>query len=373
MAGIYIHIPFCKQKCSYCDFHFSTTYASYRERMLNCIARELELRQPEMTGQSVASIYFGGGTPSLLSGGEISRLIEQVRRHNSVESDCEITLEANPDDFDETSTHEWRSAGVNRLSIGIQSFDEQDLRWMNRAHQASDSKKAVLQAQKAGFNNISIDLIYGLPDMDEKRWKKQLQQALDLQIQHISAYCLTVEEKTALHRAVQQKKLQPADPEMQSTHFEMMTHTLEKGGFVQYEVSNFGRQDFFSRHNSSYWQGKPYLGIGPSAHSYDLQNRSWNISNNARYMDAIDSGNLALEIEKLTEKDQFNELLLTGLRTIWGVSLDELDALVALGPEFQIKTDDLLKNGLASLQNKRLVLSKKGLLLADGIASDLFM
>lgn len=340
--------------------------------MLNSMNAELEMRKAELKNQQIESIYFGGGTPSLLVAEELKQFLQTIRNNYSVSGKCEITLEANPDDFDVQKTESWLEAGINRLSIGIQSFDNQDLLWMNRAHRAEEGKKAVLMAQKVGFSNISIDLIYGLPDMDVKRWAKQLSQAIELNVQHLSAYCLTVEEKTALHQAVKQKKIVPAESDMQSLHFDFMLERLTEAGFIQYEVSNFARNSLYSQHNSSYWKGKPYLGIGPSAHSYNLDYRAWNIRNNTQYMSAIEAGTLPLEKEKLSPKDKFNELLLTGLRTIWGVSLIELEKLIPLTFSFTEKLNVLKKEHLLVEQNGQLILTQKGLLLADGIASDLF-
>ena len=373
MAGIYIHIPFCKQKCSYCDFHFSTNYKNYRQQMLDCLEMELSLRKTELESEIIESIYFGGGTPSLLKEEEIRSLLKCVYDHYNIDKNCEISFESNPDDFELDQAKIWRELGINRLSIGIQSFDEQDLKWMNRAHTSAQSKEAVKLAQNAGFDNISIDLIYGLPEMDASRWKKQLNFALDLNIQHLSAYCLTIEDKTALSKAVKLKQIIPAESEMQSLHFEILRQTLLAADFIQYEVSNFALKNHFSQHNSNYWRGKKYVGIGPSAHSYDLVSRSWNISNNTLYIQSINQHLIPQEKEILTNKEKFNELLLTGLRTIWGVSLTELEAIHVLPTSFNKTLNFLIQNLQATIIDQRIILSSEGLLFADGIARDLFL
>jgi oxygen-independent coproporphyrinogen-3 oxidase len=242
MAGIYIHIPFCKQKCTYCDFHFSTSFDSYRIKMLDWMLHELELRKSELKNELIETIYFGGGTPSLLTQEEISSFIQKIRKIHSVCVNVEITLEANPDDIGEESVSSWKKVGVNRLSIGLQSFDDEDLSWMNRAHNSTESLKAVQIAQNAGIINISIDLIYGLPNMNAQRWEKQLEIAIQLNVSHISAYCLTIEEKTVLYKLVQSKKIIPSENEIQAIHFEILQDKLKKAGFIQYEISNFAKE-----------------------------------------------------------------------------------------------------------------------------------
>ena len=372
MAGIYIHIPFCKKKCTYCDFHFSTTFEKYRERMILALQKELILRSKEIN-EKIDTIYFGGGTPSLLTKKELGQFFTLIKENYQLNENLEITLEANPDDISEESVHVWKKLGINRLSIGLQSFDEEDLVWMNRAHTAKESLEAVKIAQQNGIDNLSIDLIYGLPNMDLARWEKQINQALELDVPHISAYCLTVEEKTALHLLVEQKKLIPAENDLQSAHFSLLQEKLKEANFIQYEVSNFGKENFFSQHNSSYWKGKSYLGIGPSAHSFHGNSRSWNISNNTKYMDSLDSDILPSENEILSKKDQFNESLLIGLRTIWGVSLGKLNVFIPLSEQFHQKVKLLIEEEKATLKNDVLVLEEKGLHFADGIAADLFV
>ncbi len=373
MAGIYIHIPFCRQKCTYCDFHFSTSFASYRNKMLDCMLHELELRKSELKNEQIETIYFGGGTPSLLTDIEISNFIQKIRKIHSVSKNVEITLEANPDDIREESVSSWKKIGINRLSIGLQSFDDEDLSWMNRAHNSSESLKAVQIAQNAGITNISIDLIYGLPNMDALRWEKQLDLAILLNVSHISAYCLTIEEKTVLYKLVESKKIIPSENEIQAIHFEILQDKLKKAGFIQYEISNFAKEKFYSKHNSSYWKGEKYQGIGPSAHSFDRKSRSWNIANNQQYMSSLSENILPLEIEQLSDKDFFNELLLICLRTIWGVSLEKLAKIKPLSESFTLKLDHLILERKATIENNYLILSPKGMLFADDIAQDLFI
>ncbi|TNE56258.1 MAG: radical SAM family heme chaperone HemW [Bacteroidetes bacterium] len=372
MAGIYIHIPFCKQKCTYCDFHFRTNYQGYRERMLSCIAKEIEDRSHELDGQLIQSIYFGGGTPSLLNSSEISKLIQLIQELHQLTTTPEITLECNPDDLSDENCQSWITAGVNRLSIGLQSFDQKDLDWMNRAHHAKQSVEGVKTAQKHGFQNISIDLIYGLPDMSLGRWKKQLDQAIDLGIQHISSYCLTVEEKTLLHHLVKTGKIIPAEEQIQSDHFHLLVQQLNAAGFEQYEVSNFAIPGYEAIHNSSYWKSVPYQGIGPSAHSFQKNQRSWNLASNQLYMKGIEEGQRAFEEENLNPKDRFNEILLTGLRTKWGVSLKELEKHLPLSTSFLKQVQELTRAGKIQQKDNQLTLTKEAFFFADGIAQQLF-
>lgn len=371
MAGIYFHIPFCKQKCTYCDFHFSTNFSAYETEMIAAMARELEMRKTEISPQ-VNTIYFGGGTPSIAQAAGLAKLLESVYLHFEPGPDVEITLEANPDDIHPENVAAWKQMGINRLSIGIQSFDAPDLRWMNRAHSVEEGLNAVRIAHEGGISNISIDLIYGLPEMDAERWKKQLDLAIKLDVRHISAYCLTVEKKTALDKLVREQKISPASNDMQALHFEILQKKLQTAGFIQYEVSNFGLPGFFSRHNSSYWKGEHYLGIGPSAHSFNSESRSWNIANNRLYLQSIARNELPSESEKLKARDRFNELLLTGLRTIWGVDLEQLKNILPLSAEFERNVKKLSSAGQAHVKNGRLVLTESGMLYADRIALDFF-
>jgi oxygen-independent coproporphyrinogen III oxidase len=317
MSGIYIHIPFCKQQCSYCDFHFSTTFDTYRQEMIDVICKELVVRKNE---DRIATIYFGGGTPSILFASELELILTTIRTNYTVEQEVEITLECNPDDCSEQRFDEWRKLGINRLSIGIQSFDETQLKWMNRAHSSIQSREAVKLAHEKGFRNITIDLIYGLPNLTSEEWFNQLREVLQFPIQHISAYCLTVEEKTPLAKWVKDKKIIPADNETQGEQFELLVQTLAKAGFEQYEISNFCRNENYSKHNSAYWLGNKFIGVGPSAHGFDGESRYWNVASNQVYIREMKKTQLPQTIEKLSLFDQFNELILLGLRTKWGVN-----------------------------------------------------
>ncbi|WP_422858824.1 radical SAM family heme chaperone HemW [Flagellimonas sp. S174] len=373
MSGIYIHIPFCKQACHYCDFHFSTQL-KVKENMLNALARELELRKEELGEETIETIYFGGGTPSLLSADKLNDLIHSVYKHFEVIDNPEITLEANPDDLSKSVLKDLAESPINRLSIGIQSFFEEDLKLMNRAHNATQAIECLVEAKKY-FNNMSIDLIYGIPGMDDKRWKENIQKALDLELPHISSYALTVEPKTALKKFIEKGLVPNVDDEQAEEQFHILLETLEGEGYVNYEISNFGKLDYFSKNNSSYWQGKSYLGIGPSAHSFNGTTRSWNIRNNIKYIKAIEENKLPIEREELSVTDQYNEYVMTGLRTIWGVSLEKVER--DFGKQhleyLQMQSDKYINEHFLYLDGERMLVTKKGKFLADGIASDLFM
>ncbi|WP_140484737.1 radical SAM family heme chaperone HemW [Flavobacterium sp. GSA192] len=372
MSGIYIHIPFCKQACHYCDFHFSTSMKK-KDEMVLALAKELEMRKNEFAQETVETIYFGGGTPSRLQIADLRLQIVAIYNNYKVIEKPEITLEANPDDLSEDYLIELTKIGVNRLSIGIQSFFEDDLKMMNRAHNSAEAKKC-LEVATQYFDNISLDLIYGIPGMSDGRWKQNIETALSFGIPHISSYALTVEPKTALNKLIQMGKIAEPKDEVASGHFMILVEMLEANGFVHYELSNFGKPDYFSKNNSAYWLGKKYIGIGPSAHSYDGISRSWNVANNALYLKSIQESKLPNEIEILSVADCYNEYIMTGLRTIWGVSLDRiqtefgqnyLDYLLNQAQKFL--SDDLL-----FIENNILKPTKKGKFLTDGIASDLF-
>ena len=378
MAGIYLHIPFCKQACHYCDFHFSTSLKR-KDELVQCLVKEISLRKDELNDATVETIYFGGGTPSLLTIEELNLLIETVYKNFKVVDSPEISLEANPDDLSTKQIHELADSRINRLSIGIQSFFDEDLLMMNRAHTSVEAKESLTEATRH-FDNITIDLIYGIPNMTNDRWRENLQIAFDFGISHISSYALTIEPKTALATFILQGKYPNVSEETALEHFNTLVAETSKQGFVQYEISNFGKQDYFSKHNSSYWQGKPYLGIGPSAHSFDGKQRSWNVSNNIKYIKAIQQNEIPSEREILSDKDSFNEYIMTGLRTTWGVSLDSVQE--NFGLEFK---NHLLKKSLKFIEENLLIISNesekpqilrttsKGKFLADGIASDLFL
>ncbi|WP_278034224.1 radical SAM family heme chaperone HemW [Flavobacterium nitratireducens] len=373
MSGIYIHIPFCKQACHYCDFHFSTSMKK-KDEMILALVKEIQLRKEEFKEEVVETIYFGGGTPSRLLIEDIQLQIAAIYENYKVVENPEITLEANPDDLSEDYLINLKQIGINRLSIGIQSFFEEDLQMMNRAHNSEEAMKCLETATKY-FDNISLDLIYGIPGMSNDKWKQNIETALSFKIPHISSYALTVEPKTALNKLIQTGKIAEPKDEVASEHFMILVETLEANGFVHYELSNFGRPDYFSKNNSAYWLGKKYIGIGPSAHSYDGISRSWNIANNLLYLKAIQENKLPNEVEVLSIADRYNEYIMTGLRTIWGVSLDRIQA------EFgQHYFDYLLKQGQKFIDDELLFIkgnilkpTSKGKFLADGIASDLFI
>jgi oxygen-independent coproporphyrinogen-3 oxidase len=323
MSGIYIHIPFCKQACHYCDFHFSTSIKK-KDEMVLALANEMALRATEFKDEVVETIYFGGGTPSILEIDDLRFLIDEVYRNYTVAENPEITVEANPDDLTETRIIELSQNKINRLSIGIQSFFEDDLKLMNRAHNSAEAKKC-LEIATQYFDNISIDLIYGVPNMSNDKWLQNIETALSFNVTHISSYALTVEPKTALHSFIQKGIIPPPDDEVAQEHFHLLVDKLEENGFIHYELSNFGKSTYFSKNNSSYWLGKKYIGIGPSAHSYNGISRSWNISNNTLYLKSISENILPSETETLTKTDRYNEYVMTGLRTIWGVSLKRVE------------------------------------------------
>ncbi|MCO4814355.1 MAG: radical SAM family heme chaperone HemW [Flavobacteriales bacterium] len=373
MAGIYIHIPFCKQKCTYCDFHFSTTFEIYREDMIQSILSEITLRKDYLSEQVVQTIYFGGGTPSLLDKRELGLIIAKVNENYRIIDEPEITLEANPDDIAEDKLAIWKQSGVNRLSIGLQSFKESDLRWMNRAHTVQESNQCISIAQNAGFNNLTVDLMYGLPDLKMEEWKSHIQKLIDLNISHISAYCLTIEKNTVLDNWVNKGKIKPPTEDVQSEQFLMLLYMLEKNGYEQYEISNFCKNGAESKHNSNYWKGEYYIGIGPSAHSFNGTSRSWNIANNSKYIKAIQSGINFSEVEELTYINQFNEYLLTGLRTKYGVSLDRLEKIHSISNEFTTTLKSFSDKNWCTIENELLTLTKEGKLMADYIASELFI
>ena len=343
--------------------------------MLKALGHELKLRKEELQGEVVETIYFGGGTPSLLSAKELATLIDSVYECFEVIDNPEITLEANPDDLSKSVVKELAESPINRLSIGIQSFFEEDLKLMNRAHNAQQAMECLAEA-KQHFNNISIDLIYGIPGMSNQRWKENIRKALDLELPHISSYALTVEPKTALKKFIEKGLVPNVDDEQAQEQFHILLDNLGRTpGYINYEISNFGKPDFFSKNNSSYWQGKPYLGIGPSAHSFDGKTRSWNVRNNIKYIKAIEDDNLPIEREELSITDRYNEYVMTGLRTVWGVSLKKIEGEFGKQHLNYLKTQSAkhIQEHLLYLDGDTLLATKKGKFLVDGIASDLFM
>ena len=373
MSGIYIHIPFCKQACHYCDFHFSTNLKK-KDEMVLALAKEIQLRKNEFQDEIVETIYFGGGTPSILQIADLRFLIDEVYRNYKVVENPEITVEANPDDLTEKRIIELSKNKVNRLSIGIQSFFEDDLKMMNRAHNVEEAKKC-LEIATQYFDNISIDLIYGVPQMSNEKWLQNIETALSFGVPHISSYALTVEPKTALHSFIQKGIIPQPNDEVAQEHFQILVDKLSENGFIHYELSNFGKENYFSKNNSSYWLGKKYIGIGPSAHSYDGKNRGWNVSNNSLYIKSIQENKLPIEIETLTKTDRYNEYIMTGLRTIWGVSLERIEQ--EFGKTYldylNRQAAKFIEDHLLFVDDNILRTTKKGKFLSDGIASDLFL
>jgi oxygen-independent coproporphyrinogen III oxidase len=373
MSGIYIHIPFCKQACHYCDFHFSTSLKK-KDEMVLALAKEIEMRKSEFQYEVVETIYFGGGTPSRLQIADLRLQIDSIYKNYKVSENPEITLEANPDDLSEEYLVELTKIGINRLSIGIQSFFEEDLKLMNRAHNSEEAKKC-LELATHYFDNISVDLIYGIPEMSNEKWLENIETALSFDIPHISSYALTVEPKTALHTFIQKGIIPQPDDEVAQEHFQILVDKLSENDFIHYELSNFGKENYFSKNNSSYWLGKKYIGIGPSAHSYDGEKRGWNVSNNSLYLKSISENKLPLETEILSKTDRYNECVMTGLRTIWGISLDRI------GSEFgktyldylNQQASKYIEDHLLFVDENILRTTKKGKFLSDGIASDLFL
>ncbi|RED46721.1 oxygen-independent coproporphyrinogen-3 oxidase [Winogradskyella eximia] len=372
MAGIYIHIPFCKQACHYCDFHFSTSLKK-KDELVNALTKELELRKDEFNNTTVETIYFGGGTPSLLSNDELQFIIDAVYKNYKVSENPEITLEANPDDLSKDRIIELSKSRINRLSIGIQSFFEDDLKLMNRAHNANEAKTCLEEATKH-FDNISLDLIYGIPGASNEQWLKNIEMALSFNVPHVSSYALTVEPKTALASFIKKGVIEDVDDEQAHEQFHVLKEKLEASGFVHYELSNFGKDGYFSKNNSAYWQGKSYLGIGPSAHSFNGKQRGWNVKNNSKYINAIAQNELPIEIETLTQTDQYNEYIMTGLRTIWGVSIKKVEENFGIVfKDYLIEQSEVFINQqLLYIDKAHLRVTKKGQFLCDGIASELF-
>lgn len=364
MAGIYIHIPFCRQACHYCNFHFATSL-HYKNDFIAALLKEIKLQSEYLKNEPVETIYFGGGTPSLCTKDEIESIITVIQSSFTVMADAEVTLESNPDDITEEKLLEWKEMGINRLSIGIQSFFEEDLKWMNRAHTARQAIDSLHLAIKY-FSNITIDLIYGTPHLNNEKWKKNVETALSLNIPHLSCYALTVEPKTPLDKMIKQHKSEAIDPDRQSEQFLLLMQWVEEAGYEHYEISNFAKPGLRSRHNSSYWQGKKYLGLGPSAHSFNETSRQWNVSNNFKYIELVSKGIIPFEKETLTASQKMNEYIMTSLRTIEGLELE------VTGSGFLTNCQKFIDTGLMKLENNKLILTREGKLLADGIAAELF-
>lgn len=375
MAGIYIHIPFCRQACNYCNFHFSTSL-HYKNDFVAALLREIELHSKAnyLQSQSIETIYFGGGTPSILQIEELEQIMQQLHQYFSVDASAEITLEANPDDVTDEKLQGWKQLGINRLSIGIQSLFEEDLRWMNRAHTAAEAKQVISKARVAGFNSFTVDLIYGTPGLTDEKWLYNLNWVLQQNINHISCYALTVEEKTPLDKQIRHQQKQDVDPEQQSRQFLLLMDHLQQAGFEHYEISNFAKPGYRSKHNSSYWKGVHYLGLGPSAHSFNGSSRQWNIANNQLYIQSLKRETLAFEREELTTTQQLNEYIMTSLRLMEGTDLDYISQQFGNDKSTELKTASSAfeDKGLLTVTNNHLILTKEGKLFADAIASDLF-
>ena len=372
MAGIYIHIPFCKQACHYCDFHFSTSL-KHKASMVDALQKEIVMRSGEIN-EPIENIYLGGGTPSLLHSNEIDTIIDQVFQNYEVIGNPEITLEANPDDLTKQKLADLHQTPVNRLSIGIQSFFDRDLKLMNRSHSAQEAF-TVLKNAKRYFENISADLIYGIPGLADQDWKANINQLIELDIPHISAYALTVEANTALSKFIEKGLVEDVDDEQAERQFNMLTTALREKGYDHYEFSNHGKPGFFSKNNIGYWTGKPYIGIGPAAHSFSVDLRTWNISNNLKYIKSIQLGRRPFESEKLLKVDQYNEYVMTRLRTKWGIDIDEVEEKFGKNyTDLLIKeTAHLIDEGLVKTDKNKINITEKGKFLSDGIASKIFM
>lgn len=374
MAGIYLHIPFCKKACHYCDFHFSTS-AAYKDQMLSALRHEIMLRMQYLGKEKIETIYFGGGTPSVLSADEIQTLIGEITSMFEVSADAEITLEANPDDLNTQKVRELRQTPVNRFSIGVQSFFDEDLQWMNRAHNSKEAESSVKRVQDSGFENITVDLIYGFPLLTDIKWDQNIQTLIDFQIPHISSYSMTVESKTALASFIKKGKEQAMNESQSSAQFLTLIGRLTEAGFEHYEISNFSKPGMHSRHNSNYWEGVNYLGIGPSAHSFNGESRQWNIANNHRYMQEIQQGIIPAETEYLTTENRINEYIMTSLRTSKGLNIN------FIAERFGTDYSESIRKGIEKFSDKnwleindqKISLSLEGKLFADHIASELFI
>jgi oxygen-independent coproporphyrinogen-3 oxidase len=373
MAGIYLHIPFCKQACNYCDFHFSTSL-KMKASFVDALLTEIELRKSVFDQQTINSIYFGGGTPSLLSEEDLTRIFETLFTSFRVSPLAEITLEANPDDLSPDKIKVLKNTPINRLSIGIQSFRDEDLRFMKRAHNAKEALSSIKNCKQAGFTNLTIDLIYGTPGMDSSAWLENLNIAFDLDIPHISSYALTVEPNTELHHQILHQKVSNVDENQSAAQFELLTSQMKRNGYEQYEISNFCKPGAYSKHNSSYWKKDMYLGLGPSAHSFYDNKRLWNVSNNTKYVKSLAQNLLPLQEEVLSLEDRYNEYVMTSLRTKWGCSIAEIETNFSseLAAYFRNEIELYVSTQNVLVKNEVYYLSEKGKLLADKIASDLF-
>lgn len=373
MSGIYIHIPFCKQACHYCNFHFSTSL-KYKDDLINALVKEIELTAVYEASSVIETIYFGGGTPSIIEINDINKILDSIRRKWIIANDAEITLEANPDDINSNKLAQWKEIGINRLSVGIQSFNEEELKWMNRAHTAAESLECIDEIIFSGFQNFSIDLIYGSPLLSNEQWKRNVDMVIEKKVPHISCYALTVETKTALDKMIQLKKKEPVDAEKQAEQFLLLMQWMKEAGYEHYEISNYAIPGFRSRHNSSYWNDTNYYGFGPSAHAYDGSSRSWNIANNIQYLKSLQNNQLPKEKEILTPTQQLNEYIMTSLRTMEGIDLKRAETKFGRSKKEALiqQVQKHISAGTVIEQANRIILTNEGKLFADGIAADLF-
>ncbi|MES2430629.1 MAG: radical SAM family heme chaperone HemW [Bacteroidota bacterium] len=371
MAGIYIHIPFCKQACNYCNFHFSTSLKQ-KDEFIAALIKEISLTPTIEENNNIETLYFGGGTPSILDTDDLQQVFDALQKKFVFANDIEITLEANPDDINAEKLKDWKIIGINRFSIGIQSFLNEELIWMNRAHNAEESIKCIDLVKDAGFDNFSVDLIYGSPLLSNDDWKRNVDIIIEKKIPHISCYALTVEPETALDKQIAQHKKEPVDPERQAAQFLLLMDWMQKAGYEHYEISNFAKPGIRSKHNSSYWQQKKYYGFGPSAHSYDGRMRKWNISNNALYIQSLKNNELNFEEEILTETQILNEYIMTSLRTMEGLNLNTVTNRFGKDKSEKLKMKSEKWQNKVNLIDSSIRLTNEGKLFADGISADLF-
>lgn len=373
MAGIYIHIPFCKQACSYCNFHFSTSL-KFKHDFIDALLIEINLQKKYLANETINTIYFGGGTPSLLTHDELLIILDEISKFHIINSNAEITLEANPDDLNLKKLNDFRKAGINRLSIGIQSFYDEDLKFMNRAHTSQQAITSIKETLEAGFNNFTIDLIYGTPTLSSDNWLNNLQIAFSFNIPHISTYCLTIEPKTALHHTLK-KEFFTIDEEKSAHQFTLLMKQMQQQGYIHYEISNFAKDGLFSKHNTGYWQNEKYLGLGPSAHSYNGLSRRWNIANNIKYVNWLNRKKIIYEEEQLTTEQKFNEYVMTSLRTFWGCDIEKIKSEWSekIFSTFMLNIEPYLNENLIVKTENKLRLTNDGKLFADKISSDLFI
>ena len=374
MNGIYIHIPFCKKVCYYCDFHF-TVSLKQKDAIIDSILKELEIRKDYLGTRVINTVYFGGGTPSILSMSELDGILQKISSLFTIEQTAEITLEANPDDLNEEYLVDLKILGINRLSIGVQSFFDEDLTWMNRRHNANEAENCIKLSQDKGFSNLNIDLIYGLPQMTVERWQQNLHTFISLDVPHLSAYHLTIEPKTVFGYYKRKGRLTEADEEISLKHYDILVDTMNANNYEHYEISNFCKDGRYSRHNTNYWKAGHYVGIGPSAHSFNGTSRQWNVSVNSDYINAIAKGEAFYEVEKLSENEKFNDYLLTGLRTQWGIDLSYIKK--AFGDQYFNHLEKALSGIVDNKTVKRdqdfVKLTDRGMFLSDNIIAGLFM